>query len=391
MSTLKNYYLHFFPLAAIFFFLACNTQEQQNDNYVLVDENATPQTKALYRNLMKLSKTHVMFGHQDAVAYGVGRRDNINSYSDVRDITGAYPAVYGWDIGHIAYDNNVDSVPFDLMIKWIKEGYERGGVITISWHELSPRPHKPIWSRDPSPALVLPGGEMHEEFRERLLMVGNFFNQLRDSQGRPIPVIFRPWHEHNGDWFWWCKHNATEQEYIDLWRYTVHFLRDSLQINHLLYAISPDRSRMATAHDPKDFLYGWPGDEYVDIIGLDNYWDVGASAIHGGAKSRKEQDSLFILSLRTLVTIAEQKNKLPALTETGNNLVSESDWFTQRILEPLKKDPIASKISYFLVWRNVWHSHYFAPYPGHHAEADFIKFYNDDLILFEDGLPNLYE
>jgi mannan endo-1,4-beta-mannosidase len=103
------------------------------------------------------------------------------------------------------------------------------------------------------------------------------------------------------------------------------------------------------------------------------------------------QDSLFLLSLRTLVTIAGEKNKLPALTETGNNLVSESDWFTSRILEPIKNDSIARRISWLLVWRNIWHTHYFAPYLGHHAEEDFMIFYNDELILFEDGLPSLYK
>jgi len=49
-----------------------------------------------------------------------------------------------------------------------------------------------------------------------------------------------------------------------------------------------------------------------------------------------------------------------------------------------------------LVWRNSNETvdrkdHFYAPYPGHPAAADFILFKNDPLILFADGLPNLYQ
>ncbi len=386
-------------LAAVLFtglahiILSCSQQAVPSDScgHQLVDPNATAETRALYRNLKNVAETHVLFGHQDALAYGVGRRDNMNSFSDVRDVSGSHPALYGWDIGHIAFDNNIDSIPFSQMIRFIKEGHTRGGVITISWHEMHNGPDKQVWSRDPVPALMLPGGEMHEEFRERLDMVGDFFSALRDNNGRPIPVIFRPWHEHNGDWFWWGNHNTTEEEFVSLWQYTVHYLRDTLSVNHLLYAISPDRSRMATAHCHNDFLYAYPGDEYVDIIGLDNYWDVGRSQSHLDSVPRKVQDSLFLLSLRTLVEIAEERNKIPALTETGNDCVSENDWFTKRLLRPIKEDPQASKIAYLLVWRNAWKTHFFAPYPGHDSAADFVRFREDELILFEDDLPPMYQ
>ena len=374
----------------VFLLHSCNNHQGIEHGFHLVDPNATPETKALYRNLKSLSDHHILFGHQDALAYGVGRRDNKNSFSDVKDITGAFPAIYGWDIGHISCKSNIDSIPFPMMIELIKQGYERGGVITISWHELHPKPGKELWSQEPSPAKVLPGGVLHDEFRNKLLLVGDFFDQLRDNNGNPIPVIFRPWHEHNGDWFWWGTHNSSEQEFIDLWRYTVHFLRDTLSIHHLLYAFSPDRSRMATAHNPMDFLYGYPGDDYVDILGVDNYWDVGRMGLAYSEISREMEDSLFILSLRTLVEIAEQKNKIAALTETGLNMVHEHDWFTSRILYPIMNDSLARRIAYLLVWRNAWEDHFFAPFPGHPSEKYFIDFYSSPFVLFEHDLPPMY-
>jgi mannan endo-1,4-beta-mannosidase len=371
---------------------SCNPDAASDaGQYTVTDSMATAETKALYKNMKALSADKVMFGHQDALAYGVGRRDYKTGFSDVYDVTGSYPAVYGWDIGHIAFETNIDSIPFTKMIRHIKEGYARGGVITISWHEMHGKENAPVWSDDPAPRRMVPGGDMHGEFRERLNYIAAFFRALKDADNKPIPVIWRPYHEHNGDWFWWGKHNATVEEYVELWQYTFHYLKDTMNIHQLLYATSPDRSRMQTADDPEEFLYAYPGDEYVDIIGLDNYWDIGGSARYNTERTREEEDSLFVTSLRTIVKIAEEKGKIAALTETGNNQVSENNWFTDRILKPLKNDPEARKIAYFLVWRNAWTTHFFAPYPGHPASQDFIDFKNDELILFEEELPEMYK
>ncbi len=379
-------------IAGFGFFISCNQHSPAiGEGFKTSDPLATAETKALYENLKALAAEKVLFGHQDALAYGVGRRDNKSGFCDVFDVTGSYPAVYGWDIGHIAFDTNVDSIPFNNMIRFIKEGYSRGGIITISWHEMHGKENSPVWSDDPSPRRMVPGGDMHYEFRDRLKKVAAFFNELKDEFGKPIPVIFRPFHEHNGDWFWWGKQNATEEEYIGLWRYTFHYLRDTMNIHQLLYSTSPDRSRMQTADDRREFLYAYPGDDYVDFIGLDNYWDVGGSSMHIKERTRKEEDSLFVTSLRTIVKIAEEKGKIAALTETGNNMLTQADWFSERILKPLKNDAEARKIAYFLVWRNAWPSHFFAPFPGHPASQDFIDLENEEMIIFEDELPSMYK
>jgi mannan endo-1,4-beta-mannosidase len=377
-----------FLLGVVLLISGCHPRVSVTEEVVMpADQAATLETVALFRNLQKISSSHILFGHQDALAYGVGRRHDDSTYCDIKDVTGAFPAVYGWDIGHIAFQTNVDSIPFPRMIDFIKEAYRRGGIITISWHEM--KSGREVWSSAPRPSRMLPGGDMHEEFMERLNLVAEFFRKLTDDLGTPIPVIFRPFHEHNGDWFWWGTHNSTPEEYIALWRFTVDKLRHDLKINHLLYAISPDRSRMKTAHNPDDFLYAYPGDDYVDILGLDNYWDVGRASNYTKI-SRKAQDSLFILSLKTLVEIAESRNKIPALTETGLNALTEPDWYTSRILNPIKSDPTASRIAWVLVWRNAWPTHFYAPYPGHKSQADFIDFYKDEMILFEDRLPSMY-
>ena len=87
------------------------------------DKDATKETKALYSNLKKLAQKGFMFGHQDALAYGVTWKYE-KSRSDVKDVTGDYPAVYGWDLGGIERDNstvNLDGVPFNKMKQFMSK------------------------------------------------------------------------------------------------------------------------------------------------------------------------------------------------------------------------------------------------------------------------------
>src|SRR5690606_26721147 len=104
----------------------------------LNDGKATKETKALYQNLFAIQGKHVLFGHQDDLAYGVNWI-NEDGRSDVKDITGAYPAITGWEIGglDIGDEANLDRVNFEEMKQWIKDVYQRGGINTISWHMFS--------------------------------------------------------------------------------------------------------------------------------------------------------------------------------------------------------------------------------------------------------------
>src|SRR5690606_16727078 len=201
----------------------------------------TDKTRALYANLLTISNHGFLFGHQDDDAYGVNWRGD-RKRSDVKDITGSYPAVHGWDIGKdLKLTQNIDSVPYKNMLKWIRQTYKRGGINTISWHWDNPVTKGSSWDKTPAVKEILPGGSAHSVFTEQLDQLARFFKKCKS------PVIFRPWHEHNGDWFWWGRGNCTEEEYIQLWQFTVKYLRDEQNIHNLIYAFSPDRSRLDSA------------------------------------------------------------------------------------------------------------------------------------------------
>ena len=336
------------------------------------DRQATAETIRLYNNMKKLLQKGYMFGHQDDLAYGVNWK-YIAGNSDIKEVTGDYPAVYGWELGHLELDStkNLDGVPFDKMKQYIRDGYERGGVITISWHFTNALTGKSAWDAVPGTvSAILPGGAKHDLYTSWLDRLASFLQDLKARNGKFIPVIFRPFHELNGSWFWWGKNLCTPDELKQLYRFTESYLRDKKQVHHLLYAFNTDRFS-----SKEEYLERFPGDEWVDIIGFDIY--------QRGKESEKfiqEMDR----SLTTLEGIAKEKNKIPALTEFGYNEVPDSMWWTGVLLKGIGYH----KIAYALGWRNAGKSasgkyEYYVPFKGQLSATDFQEFYKSPRTLFQ--------
>lgn len=136
---MKFYIPHILWVSLLLWVVSCYGQLPEKKHHSLSDKNATPETVNLYQNLILLQEKGFLFGHQDDLAYGVKWRYE-DGRSDIKDVTGDYPALYGWDLGGIEHQksNNIDGVPFKKMKNWIKEIYDRGGVSTISWHMDNP-------------------------------------------------------------------------------------------------------------------------------------------------------------------------------------------------------------------------------------------------------------
>jgi mannan endo-1,4-beta-mannosidase len=359
------------------------TSNEVLDEIKIVDKNATRQTKALYYNLKKLAPNYILFGHQDALAYGVMWNGWHKKKSDVKDVCGHYPAVFGWDLGDIGQgERNLDQVKFDHMKNWAKEVFKMNGINTYSWHVDNFATGGNSW--DPTGntvTAILPGGVKHEAYKASLDKLAAFFTSLKAGFifKKQIPVVFRPFHEHTGGWFWWGQPHCTPDEYKALWRFTVEYLRDVKGVHNLLYAYSTDIFR-----DKNHYLECYPGDDYVDIFGLDDYHDVGAAGNPEDLTRR----------LRMLVEMADERGKVAALTETGLEGIPEARWWTDRLLKYIKADPVASRIAWVLVWRNAYQNdkagHHYAPYPGHSSAANFIEFSKDPVILMEGRLPGMY-
>jgi len=354
------------PFILIVFLFGCAVKNQRAGKY-------SSETEKLISNLKTTSKAHILFGHQDAAAYGVFWKNEADR-SDVKSVTGSDPAVYGWDLGHLELgeDKNLDGVPFDFMKREIVKIYERGGVNTVSWHLNNPVNDSSAWdTTNYSVREILSAGPAHEKYKNHLDHVAGFLNSLKADDGTMVPVIFRPFHEHTGSWFWWGKNFCTPDEYIALWHFTIDYLRKEKKMNHLIIAYSS-----SDIQSRENYMERYPGDEYVDVIGFDDY-----SFDEDGYIARIEK------SLTVLCKIAEERNKIPAFTETGAEQLLNPSWYTKILLPVIDKYPIA----YVLVWRNANNrpNHYYVPYPGHPAEKDFLKFFNSPRMWFGNDLLDL--
>ncbi|AWH86883.1 beta-mannosidase [Flavobacterium album] len=345
---------------------------------VPVDKKATKETIALYKNLFSLKEKGYMFGHQDALAYGVEWKYE-EGRSDIKDVTGDYPAVYGWDLGRIEdkSDKDLDGVPFNRMREFMKQVYDRGGVNTVSWHVNNPLSGKDAWDNAPGTvASILPGGSQHEKYKSWMDNAAEFLLSLKGSDGKAIPILYRPYHEFTGDWFWWCKNTTTPEQFKELWKFTVTYFQ-SKGVHNLIYVYNTSNENVATE---ADFMAYYPGDEWVDMVSFDVY--------QGGEGEKREK---FLKETKNIVGImdkvAREHNKLCAIAETGYEAIPDAKWWTGTLAEAIGD----YKISYVLVWRNHgWNEwmkpprmHYYAPYKGQVSAKDFTDFYKKDNTLFQ--------
>ena len=377
-------------LLAVFFMVSCKSTAPKAAAIQLpADKNATKETVALYQNLFKSRQKGYLFGHQDDLAYGVNWRYE-EGRSDIKDVTGDYPAVYGWDLGRteIKADKDLDGVPFAKMKVFVKEVYDRGGINTFSWHFNNPLTGGDAWDNTPGTvASVLPGGAQHEKFKGWLDNAAGFFLSLKGSDGKAIPVLYRPYHEFTGNWFWWCKNTTTPQQFKELWKFTIGYFQQK-GVHNLIYVYNTSDTGVATK---ADFMEYYPGDEWVDVVSFDIY--------QGGEEPEKREK--FVSDTKNLVSVIDEvgkeHNKLTAIAEAGFEQIPYATWWTETLTNSIGDH----KISYILLWRNHgWNEymkpprmHYYAPYKGHKYEADFIKYYNQPETLFQKEATklNLYK
>ena len=348
-----------------------------------IDKNATKETKALNANLKKLSEKYILFGHQHATQYGHGWVGDENR-SDVKSVTGAHPAVIGVDFSGLygPSESEIEKEKTSL-IKYISETYDRGGVITAAWHFNNPVSNTNFYWNDSTAIAavknIIPGGTHHQKYKSILKNIADVAKATKGNDGKIVPIIFRPFHELDGDWFWWGARHCTIDEFKTLWQFTVTYLKDSLQVHNFIYAFSPDNKFFTE----EKYLERYPGNEFVDLVGVDNYGDFG----RGG---HYDLDAGYT-KLKIVSDFALKNGKLAAFTETGLESIPDSTWWTNKLLKTLLRSDL--KLCYVLVWRNDSKSptHFYAPFPGQKSEKDFIDFYNSPNTFFENDLKNIYK
>lgn len=362
----------------------------QNVKTYMADPNATAETAALFYNLKVLAKTKFAIGQQDA--FNGFYNNGSSAQSDIMKTTGYDPAVLGSDFMFITDKNNTgkaDNWFYQqevIITDDIKEAYSKGIINTMSWHLREPNNENSFYAADMTAdqkttafKSILPGGVNHEWYKKKLDKVASVISNLKGSKGELIPIIFRPFHEFDGSWFWWGADFCTAEEYKTAYQFTVTYLRDTKGVHNLLYAFSPDNSYTTSAN----YLSRYPGDKYVDVLGMDNYGDFNNQGQTGANKANAK--------LKMLSDLAVTKVKIAAMTETGYQVTASvspvANWFSTYLYSALTANNI--QISYAVFWTNSKDG-YYVPTPAASNAADFKTFATKTKSALVNTLPSMY-
>ena len=386
------------------------------DSVQLADPDADPSAVALYQYLKAVGESDAtLFGHMEDTVLKAGGA--AISESDTSDVTGSLAAVNGLDCGGLFSgfaskyndrhegagipDTNAGNI--EAAAKFSNEAIEQGAVITLSSHmpnfsgsRVKKGEFEHIYDGfDYTPAdsyvltgdcmnQILPGGQYHESFRAYLDFIADYAKQVDG------PILFRPFHENTGSWFWWGKAFCDTETYKSVYKYTVEYLRDEKDVHNLLYLYGPG----AEAATLEEYEERYPGDEYVDLVGFDTY-DNDPVTDEEGYTFQDTFDKL----VRLTDEFAKKHGKLFAVTETGvasaGAALKETgnkrpEWFTE-ILDIVTKPEY--DCCYFMLWSNYSRTgSYYTPFVeevnedgtlfGHELLDPFIEFYNNEKSIF---------
>ena len=359
-------------LLVSFVFTSCNSEDDFfNPNAVRIpptitapasftDKNLNQQTKDLYSRLLDVTQKGIAFGQQQP--FGTGNNFPVENElpQDFFEVTGDYPAIAGFDLELIGLQPEgkfLDNFINQFAEKVI-EAHKNGSIITFTWHFVNPNRNREFNGVVEN---LLEGGRFRALFLERLNRAARLFHKLVDANGKSIPVLFRPWHEMNGDFFFWGTGFRTTSQYIQLWKDTVTILSENHNVHNLLYVYAPN-----FVGNRAEYLRNYPGDAFVDLLGIDVYDFRNRSFL-----------TTAIRNLQIVEEIATEKNMLFALTETGLTNVVEYTWWTESLYKVIR----SSSVSYAMIWRNDMTTFFHAPFLGHPSEVNFKEFLEKEVIL----------
>lgn len=407
--------------------------EEYAKEITIVDPDATKETVALYQYLQAVGKTDsVIYGHQNDTWHKAGSAEL--SDSDTFDVTGMYAGVVGIDTlsmtgneysalrynaemadkdGFEAVDTEGQSLQaanVEAAAKLTNYNLKKNSIITLSAHipNFSIVKENPSYDPKADPTYakydfsgytpnnltgdvvnqILPGGQYHEKFNAYLDMVADYAKQVEG------PILFRPFHEGTGSWFWWGAAFCNTETYKSIYKYTVEYLRDQKDVHNMLYLYGPGNEATST----EEYGTRYPGDEYVDIIGFDIY----------DRDPVDETEEVWFNSFRSILNIvqdfAAEHGKLIAVTETGLGCNTPDPGHAQTVLHETGNKNLnwynmvldavyESDASYFLLWANFSKTDgYYTPYVdkvnedgslhGHEALDGFLSFFNDNRSIF---------
>jgi len=190
---------------------------------------------------------------------GFGRGTTLRQLEQIHDQTGQWPALMGTDYADLPNGSITSQAPNQAAIQY----WKAGGLVTISTHLYNPANPKGGGLRDKGVdlgTLLAPETDTHARWMQELDLLAAALQELKEAG---MVVLWRPFHEMNGGWFWWGAKDP--QTFIKVWRHMFDYFSKTKGLDNLLWVYSPN-------HGDKTAAY-YAGDRYVDLVGLDAYTD----------------------------------------------------------------------------------------------------------------------
>ena len=298
---------------------SCNLVET-NKHIPLINPKATKKTVKLFNFIQDIQREYTLSGQHNFVGKG-------SDYSDqLEEITGKKAIIWGSDFSFcvegedaMRYQHcgpaNLPAIPWErfkarrdsiargdsvaprsrlpreseflditleearnMTIKEIKARHAEGHIITLMWHGCFPTDGdccegSSIWAMEnrPSPEqwdeLVTEGTELNDAWKVNADKIAGYLKQLQDAD---IPVLWRPYHEMNGVWFWWCNHKG-DQGFKRLWIMMYDYFTNHHQLNNLIWVWNTNAPRDIPGDEAWPYEDFFPGIDYVDILAADVY------------------------------------------------------------------------------------------------------------------------
>jgi mannan endo-1,4-beta-mannosidase len=271
-----------------------------------VTPNALPEAAALLATLQEISGRYTLTGQHNPPSGG-----DRNSIFAAKYI-GKYPAVWTCDFGFAAAGDSDSTLARPAIVKEAIRQHQMGSIISLCWHAVPPTADEPVTFRplpgsDPKMLKSVQGQLLDEQFKDVLTpgtdlynhwaaqvdVIAGFLKQLQDAH---VPILWRPYHEMNGDWFWWGGRFEGQYTTAALYRQIFDRLVNHHQLKNLIWLWSMDR----VDNKPKqEHAKYFPGIEYVDVLGLD---------VYGNDFAQSYYDSLVKLAQGKPLALAEVGN-----------------------------------------------------------------------------------
>ncbi len=192
-------------------------------------------------------------------------------YEKAQEISGKEPAIWGTDF----YWNGQED-PGNRIVQEAIAKHKKGSIITLMWHVGQPK-HDPPFSWGESVQgkineqdwqdLLTPKTALHQRWTHQVDQIALHLKKLQEKN---IPILWRPYHEMNGVWFWWGNKKG-ENGFVKLWRQLFDRLVNHHHLNNLIWVWNANGPRDIPGDEAYDYKEFFPGQEYVDILATDVY------------------------------------------------------------------------------------------------------------------------